>query len=388
LPSLPDEARRDLTHLLAFAMDDEGNQDPDDALSWEGEDFPNGRLWVHIADVAALVPPDSPADLEARARAANLYLPEGTIHMLPPAATAVLALGLSELSPALSFALAVSPAGEVTLTEIVPSWVRVTRLTYAQAEERLADEPLAQLLAAAQVFTARRVALGAIELDLPEVRVKVEAGEIEIRPLPTLRSRDMVRDAMLMTGEAVARFALQNQLPIPFTTQPPPLPAEALPEGLAGQFAQRKLMQRSQPSSLPGPHTGLGLPLYVQCTSPLRRYLDLVAHQQLRAFLRGEAVLDEQALMARVGAADAINGSVRTAERLSIVHWTMVYLQRRPDWTGEGVLVDRRGRRDIVLIPELALDVGVYSKGGALNAAVVLKLTGVDLPTREAHFRL
>ncbi|MCB8967349.1 MAG: RNB domain-containing ribonuclease [Ardenticatenaceae bacterium] len=388
LPALPDEARRDLTHLPAFAIDDEGNQDPDDALSWEGEDFPNGRLWVHIADVAALVPPDSPADLEARARAANLYLPEGTIHMLPPAATAVLALGLSELSPALSFALAVSPAGEVTLTEIVPSWVRVTRLTYAQAEERLADEPLAQLLAAAQVFTARRVALGAIELDLPEVRVKVEAGEIEIRPLPTLRSRDMVRDAMLMTGEAVARFALQNQLPIPFTTQPPPLPAEALPEGLAGQFAQRKLMQRSQPSSLPGPHTGLGLPLYVQCTSPLRRYLDLVAHQQLRAFLRGEAVLDEQALMARVGAADAINGSVRTAERLSIVHWTMVYLQRRPDWTGEGVLVDRRGRRDIVLIPELALDVGVYSKGGALNAAVVLKLTGVDLPTREAHFRL
>ncbi|MBP6470531.1 MAG: RNB domain-containing ribonuclease, partial [Chloroflexi bacterium] len=40
VPDLPDEERRDLTHLPAFAIDDVGNQDPDDALSWE-----NGRLW-------------------------------------------------------------------------------------------------------------------------------------------------------------------------------------------------------------------------------------------------------------------------------------------------------------------------------------------------------
>lgn len=95
LPSLPDEARRDLTHLAAFAIDDEGNTDPDDALSWDGE-----RLWVHVADVAALVAPQSEAELEARARGANLYLPEGTVHMLPEEATAQLGLGLQERSPA------------------------------------------------------------------------------------------------------------------------------------------------------------------------------------------------------------------------------------------------------------------------------------------------
>ncbi len=387
LPPLPEEERRDLTHLPAFAIDDEGNQDPDDALSWEGEEgFPNGRLWVHIADVGALIPPDSPADLEARGRGANLYLPEGTVHMLPPAATAQLALGLHEISPALSFALAVSPAGEVTLTEMVPSWVRVTRLTYAEAEERLAEMPFAALLAASQSYTARRIANGAVEIDLPEVRVQVEEGVVGIRPLPNLRSREMVRDAMLMTGEAVARFALQNQLPIPFTVQDPPLPADALPDGLAGEFARRKLMQRSQQSSLPGAHAGLGLPIYVQCTSPLRRYLDLVAHQQLRAFLCGAGVLDEQELMARVGAADAVSGSVRAAERLSIAHWTMVYLMQHPEWTGAGVVVEQRGRRSVVLIPELAWD-GRVAGERPLNSAVSLQLTGVNLPQREAYFR-
>ncbi len=44
LPELPAEERRDLTHLAAFAIDDEGNRDPDDAISLDGE-----RLWVHVS---------------------------------------------------------------------------------------------------------------------------------------------------------------------------------------------------------------------------------------------------------------------------------------------------------------------------------------------------
>ena len=101
LPELPAEDRVDLTHLPAFAIDNAWTTDPDDALSLEG---PN-RLWVHVADVAALVLPDSPADLEARNRAASLYLPEITVPMLPAEASERLALGIRDVSPALSFGL-------------------------------------------------------------------------------------------------------------------------------------------------------------------------------------------------------------------------------------------------------------------------------------------
>lgn len=49
----------DLTHLPAFAIDDEGSQDPDDAVF--AEKVEGGfRLFVHVADVAALVPPKAP----------------------------------------------------------------------------------------------------------------------------------------------------------------------------------------------------------------------------------------------------------------------------------------------------------------------------------------
>ena len=383
MPALPAEERRDLTHLVALAIDDAGSRDPDDALSWE-----NGRLWVHIADVAALIPPDSPADLEARARGANLYLPEGTVHMLPPAATHQLALGLAAVSPALSFGLTLSPDGESAGLEITPSWVRVTRLTYEEAEARLAESPLDQLHALAQQFIARRQANGAIEIDLPEVKVRVDEGQVAVEPLPNLRSRDLVREAMLMTGEAVARYALAHGLLVPFATQDvEDLDASEYDRSPAGMFALRRMMRRSQQRSAPAPHHGLGLDLYTQCTSPLRRYLDLVVHQQLRAHLRAEAGLSEQALMERVGAADAVSGSVRWAERNAINHWTLVYLQQNPDWQGEGIVVDKRGARDVLLLPDLAWETQAYLRADLpLNSRVRLRCTELNLPELDAIF--
>ncbi len=137
VPSLPDEPRRDLTHLTALAIDDEGSNDPDDAISVE-----DGHLWVHIADVAALIQPGTALDDEARSRGANLYLPEGTARMLPDDATTRLALGLQETSPALSFRLAVDEEGQPTIVEITPSWVRVERQAYVEAEGDLDAPPL------------------------------------------------------------------------------------------------------------------------------------------------------------------------------------------------------------------------------------------------------
>ena len=151
LPELPEEDRVDLTHFTAFAIDNAWTTDPDDALSWEG---PN-RLWVHVADVAALVLPDSPADLEARNRAASLYLPDMTVPMLPAEASERLALGIRDISPALSFGLNLDSEGEISGIEIVPSWVRVSRLSYEQAEEMLDESPFEELLRLTQNHEAR-----------------------------------------------------------------------------------------------------------------------------------------------------------------------------------------------------------------------------------------
>lgn len=383
LPALSQEIRRDLTHLQAFAIDDEGNQDPDDALSLE-----SNRLWVHVADVAALVPPDSVADLEARARGANLYLPEGTVPMLPPEATQMLGLGLAEVSPALSFGLDLDTEGNIVEVEVVSSWVRVTRLTYTEVNTRIEEEPFKRFYQLAQLSEARRLENGAVVIDLPEVKIYVDAGRVTLHPLLPLKSRTLVTEAMLMAGEAVARFALERGLPFPFTTQSSS-EAHKRPESLAEMFALRRTLKRSQQTSVPAPHAGLGLDAYARATSPLRRYLDLVVHQQLRAYLRGTDTFGEQEVLERVGAAEAVTGNVRQAERLARRHWTMVYLLEHADWRGEGILVDRRGPRSTVLIPALDLEVQLSLREDLpLDATVPLALSGVNLTELDAYFQV
>ena len=392
---LPVEPRRDLTHLQAFAIDDQGNQDPDDAVSLD-----NDRLWVHIADVSALAPPSSPIDREACVRGANLYLPENTVGMLPHLLVQRMGLGLNEISPALSFGMKISETGELHDTEIVPSWVRVQRLTYENAEEMLEQEPFQSLYRFAQVYRSRRLTTGAVEIDLPEVIIHVVDQQVIIRPVLDLRSRQLVKEAMLMAGEAAARFALERSLPFPYTTQDPPDPTmleeiskqlsePRLPEpgDPALSFALRRAQKRSQVGSQPSPHAGLGLQLYSRVTSPLRRYSDLIAHQQLRASLFDGQTLDEPTLVERIAQAESASSTINQAESLSRRHWTLVYLLQHPNWKSDALLVDKRQLRGRVIFPELALEARIHLRRDLpLNSRLQLINKGVNLAELEAYF--
>ena len=381
-PDLPVEDRRDLTHLAAYAIDDAGNTDPDDAVSLDGD-----RLWVHVADTAALVTPDSEMELEARSRGATLYLPPGMRTMLPPALVDRLGLGLADVSPALSFGFRVGEDGELTDIEVVPSWVRVTRLSYEQAEEHLDEEPLAGLAVIAERFRTARHANGAVAFQLPEVSVSVRDGEIHIRPLPESPSRRLVAETMIMAGHAAARFAEREGLAIPFASQPPPQ-GEAEGEGLVWAYGMRKVMRPSRVELAAEPHAGLGLSAYAQATSPLRRYHDLVAHQQIRAHIAGAEPADSEALAERTAGVGERIRALRRAERASNQHHKLVYLRRLGDWQGRGVVVERKGPKGRVLIPEVGMEAQVTLPANTEpGTEVTLHLTGVDLPTLEARFR-
>jgi exoribonuclease-2 len=381
--ALPEEERRDLTHLSAYAIDDEGNRDPDDALSLEGD-----RLWVHVADVAALVPPDSDLDREARARGCNQYMPERVVNMLPAQITERLGLGLQEVSPALSIGFRCDGTGTVSDLEIHRSWVRVERKSYEEADACLGERPFSDMEALLKRFRSRRHANDAAGIELPEVSVRVQDGEVVIRPLPRLRSRALVMDAMLMAGEATAMFCVKHGIPIAYATQPPPDKVEQ-PEDMAAMYAYRRRFKPSRLVSEPSPHFGLGLPVYTRATSPLRRYSDLLVHQQVRAFIRGDPLIEAQQAAARIAEAEAASASVRRAERLSNQHWKLVYLRANPDWRGEAVVVAREEHKTVLLIPELALETRVRLRGDpGLNGRVRVSPREVDLPDLTCTFRI
>ena len=383
LPELPDETRLDLTRLPAFAIDDEDNQDPDDAISLDGD-----RIWVHVADVAALVAPDSDMDLDARARGANLYLPDRVVPMLPADVTERLGLGLQERSPAFSIAIQLSEQGDPEQIEIHPSWLKVERISYAEADQRLQEAPFKALLEKSRLYRQRRKAAGAAFIQLPEVKLKVRDDKVEIVPLPKLDSREMVTDLMLMAGEGIARYCHERDIPIPYATQAPPEEQNGA-EDMAGMYAYRRFFKPTQVKTLPEPHSGLGLAAYSRATSPLRRYSDLLTHQQVRAHLKGEALLDIHAVSERIAQSEMGSMANRKTERVSNNHWRLIYLRDHTDWRGEGVIVAKEGERATVLIPSIGLEAKVRIKGEAgLNDVVKLKPREIDLPDLSCYFRV
>jgi len=169
--------RSDLRGMVSYAIDNAWSHDPDDAIAIDG-DF----IWVHIADPAAFIAPDSPLDLEALSRGATLYLPEKIVPMLPEGAVSRLGLGLAPESPALSFGMRLSADGSIVETRIQSSLVQVARLSYEEADIALAagDATLAALDAAALLRHRKRLSNGAVDIDFPEVSMKADEAPCDL----------------------------------------------------------------------------------------------------------------------------------------------------------------------------------------------------------------
>lgn len=378
---VPDEDRLDLTAIPAYAIDDEGSNDPDDAIS-----FHENILWVHVADVAALVSHGSELDDQAAQRAANLYLPEGIVHMLPEAVTAHLGLGLNEISPALSVGMRINNDLEVDQVQIKTTLIKASRVSYRQANDQL-DALLPGVKAVTDKFREKRRQNNCAEINLPEASVRVNDGVVSINSMDKLESRQLVTDAMLMAGESVAKFCKENEIVIPYAIQPAP-ETIAYPEKMSEMFAYRRQFKASRLSFEPDLHFGLGLPYYTRCTSPLRRYPDLVVHQQLRAFLDGKDLLDRATIEQKVMAVDQQSMIIRRTERFSNQHWKLVYLQQHPDWQGPAVIVDIDERKTTVIIPDLAMETKIRTRDTfVLDDTIMLRVSAVDLPEQAAYFQ-
>ncbi|MDR1858208.1 MAG: RNB domain-containing ribonuclease [Treponema sp.] len=410
----PEESRRDLSHMAAFAIDSPWSHDPDDAVSLEVE---GGRqvLYVHVADPAASIGSDSPCEREARDRGATLYIPEGSIRMIAEEALPLFALGFTEgknaspaeRSPALTFKMALDSSGEISETEIFPSIVKVSRLTYREADELMAGAggdgagALRDLFALAQRNAARRSASGAISIDMPETHISLNPpprpdraevplrnqGQVTIEPVVRYRSMELVRECMLLAGEGAGTWAMQRNLPFPYVTQETGETPDEIFPGLAGAYQLRRCMRARTMSVKPGLHWGLGLETYTQVTSPLRRHGDLLAHIQIRALLRGDSPLSTEEVLERISAGEIAAAAVARAERASRHHWTMVYLSGKKDSVWDAVALEQKGNRWAAIIPALALETQVpLRREVAPNDPLRLVLKSANIPRGEAAF--
>ena len=373
-PQPGDSTRVDLKDHRVYTLDDNGTREIDDGISLMRD--PQGDwIWIHIADPARLIEAGSPLDLEARRRATSLYLADGVRPMLPFSLAAdVLSLRAGETCAALSAGVRLDAEGAVQESRICRSWVRPRYgLTYDDGDELIelappGDEDLADLSLLLQRRRQWRERQGAIGFDRPEGRFRRQEDAPALQVIEPSAARRMVSEAMLLMGAVVADFGVRHDLALPFRSQPPadlPSPTElqAIPEGPARDAAIKRCLSRGVQGTSPMAHFSLGLASYVQATSPIRRYADLLSHRQLIASLDGQMPLDKDRLGELIGDLDSPLRQAIQISREDQRHWQQVWLSRHREQTWTALFLRwlrPQDRLALVHVADLAMDlVGV-----------------------------
>jgi ribonuclease R len=352
-------ARRDLRHLPTFTIDPPTARDFDDAISAERLEDGAIRVWVHIADVAAHVPPGSLVDREAHRRATSVYVPGKVEPMLPEALSnqaCSLVPGQDRLAVTVELELELEGA-KVRRSAFTRSTIRSDeRLDYPRVDRIFAGaepaqapwaEPLAAAREAAAALEQARQSRGALAVETvePEFDFSHEGHVTGLAGSEATESHRLIEHLMIAANEAVATLLDARKIPALYRIHERPEPARVqrlveqlasldvptppLPDPMSpqeaedavgeisrmvdahvrrtgrGRAALTSLVLRSLKQARYDPvnmgHAGLRSPRYCHFTSPIRRYPDLICHRALLSAVGGGEDAPQASAMGEAG---------------------------------------------------------------------------------------
>jgi ribonuclease R len=357
--------RRDLRAVPTVTIDAASTRDIDDALSVLPASSDGAlRLLVSVADVGAFVQEGSALDRAARARATSVYLAGRVLPMLPEVLSAQALSLLPGLDRAcLTVEMRIDAEGSVTSIDVYESVIRSdVRATYDEVAAFLDAGTVSDNLAVLRpmlpwlrTVSARlglsRLRRGGVAIQREEASMAFDTSRGVVTDVATYRPTSahlLVERAMVAANEAVARWLVDRGIPGVFRVHDEPSPERT---AVLGEFARnfgfeagfgpklsplalaafdqqisgsplepalRAVLFRSlgpaRYTARPSSHFGLAAPLYLHCTSPIRRYADLAVHRVVKRYLHGDRgfVPDDPTLEAL---ARHINVRARAASR-------------------------------------------------------------------------
>jgi len=331
-PDANEIARRtDRRDLKIVTIDGEDAKDLDDGVFAKKIDS-GFFLGVYIADVSFYVRPKTFLDKEAQERGTSIYPVDRVVPMLPKnLSNNLCSLNAGKNRLAFACEMYLDFAGNVTDYKIFPTVIKVfRRLNYAEVNNffdgKITLDCEENLLVLKEIYELRkkiRTARGAIDFDLPEIKVKLDD---DFKPVEIVKknrglSEGIIEECMLLANETVAAHTLKNKIPSLYRVHEMPTEEKIFTlnqllahfnlhisaskdkkiqpkdfqnvlekiknspaEKIISTFTLRTMQQARYSAENLG-HFGLAAEFYTHFTSPIRRYPDLIVHRMLRTSL-------------------------------------------------------------------------------------------------------
>lgn len=380
----------DRTDLDAFSVDSETTQDIDDAISFET----HGDLiilGVHISNVAHFVNRGSFLDQGALERAETVYFPEGRIDMFPrELVSGKLSLTAGDPRPALSL-FATFNKEDFTLIDyrFEVTLIRVSKnLTYAEATEIFDQTQWGNsLIALTNSLRSTRVEKGAFIVQLPELKIRVgdREGVSISKDYMDSPAHKVVSECMILMNRLSGDFFGKKEIPALFRYQTQEIDPEARELDPGDVLFPVRVIKHLKPSFVafaPEIHKSLGVACYLQMTSPIRRYTDLLMQRQLISWLGEQKICYSESELENTNTRVSLaTREIKNAQRSRHRYWLIRYLLEK-DIKGATGYVSSKGYNGFnVYIPEFLVELTLSNTGGRvfdIGSELSLSIWGAD----------
>ena len=297
---------KDLTNLKTFIIDSDNPEEIDDAVSLEIDVNDRRFIWVHISYPCKLFEYNSDEDKNARNNCSSLYLIDNYIPMLSNKVIKIANLKQNKISETISARIAFNENGSVKEYELTEAIIKPNyQITYDETNEILDLEPkeeyelivLNKLLKQSANY---RESKGALIFDSPNSKIIEDNNVISIEKVDKTDAHQLISEAMILMGFVISDYLKNNNIPAPYRSQKINCNANEILEKNAHSSIKYSILKqyigKSYISLKPSRHETLGLNTYIQATSPLRRYLDLIVQRQLYLKFNNQNPLSEDTI--------------------------------------------------------------------------------------------